>query len=58
MDILTLTNCFSTAELQNDIGIAVMSKALDQFEETSEGMQKILEASVNPHLGQNIDYKV
>lgn len=58
MDILSLQSCFNTAELQNDIGIAVMSKALDQFEETSEGMQKILETSVTPNLGQNIDYKV
>jgi hypothetical protein len=58
MDVATLSSCMSTAELQNDIGIAVMSKALDQFEQTGEGMQKVLESSINPNLGQNIDYHV
>ena len=48
----------SMAELKNDIGFAVMSNALDQFEETGEGMKKILESSVMPNLGQNIDYSV
>lgn len=58
MDISILSSTMRMAELQNDIGIAVMSKALEQFEQTGDGMQKILEASVNPALGQNIDYQV
>lgn len=48
----------SAAELQNDIGFAVMGNVLDQVEIAGDGMQKILEASVTPNLGQNIDYLV
>ncbi len=58
IDTSILESCFNMAELQNDIGIAVMSKALDQFQMTGEGVQKILESSVSPELGQNIDYRV
>lgn len=58
MDIAALSSVMSLAETQNDIGYAVMSKALDQFEATGDGMQKILEASVTPNLGQNIDFQV
>lgn len=58
MDIAALSTCMSMAELKNDIGFAVMSNALDQFEQTGEGMKKILESSVMPNLGQNIDYSV
>lgn len=58
MDIAALSSNMRMAELQNDIGYAVMAKALDQLEMTGDGMQKILEASVTPYLGQNIDYQV
>ena len=58
MDVAGLSSVMSVAQTQNDIGYAVMAKALDQFQQTGEGMQKILESSVNPNLGQNIDYQV
>lgn len=58
MDIAALSYYMNTAELQNDIGFAVMGNILDMIETTGDGMQKILESSVTPNLGQNIDYLV
>ena len=58
MDIAALPYYLSASKTQNDIGFAMMGKVLDQVETTGEGMQKILESSVTPGLGQNIDYSV
>lgn len=58
MDITQLSTGMSMATLQNNVGFAVMAKALDQVEQAGDGMQKIMEASVTPYLGQNIDYSV
>lgn len=58
MDIAALSYSMKTAELQNDIGYAIMGNVLDQVEIAGDGMQKILESSVTPNLGQNIDYSV
>ncbi len=55
MDIAALSTYMSMSELQNNIGFALMNKALDTIEVTGDGIQKILEASVTPELGQNID---
>lgn len=58
MDIAALSVSMASADLTNQIGAAVMSKALDTVETMGEGMKKIMEASVTPNLGQNIDYSV
>lgn len=55
MDIAALSTYMSMSELQNNIGFALMNKALDTIEVTGDGIQKILEASETPELGQNID---
>lgn len=41
-----------------DIGIAVLSKNLDTIEKLGQSMIKMMEQSVEPHLGQNIDIRV
>lgn len=58
MDIAALSMSMSSAALCNQIGTAVLSKSLDNMEVMGEGMKKIMEASVQPHLGQNVDYSV
>ena len=55
MSIASLSTYMSMSQLQTDIGIAVMSNVMDQVDVVSEGMTKIMEASVTPNLGQNID---
>lgn len=58
MDIASLSTGMSVLNLQNDVSFAVLGKALDQIEQAGDGMQKIMESSVMPNLGQNIDYSV
>jgi hypothetical protein len=58
MDIASISTAMSMADLQTDIGIAVLSKSMDSMETMGEGMKKILESSVTPHIGGNVDVSV
>lgn len=48
----------SSIDTSNQIGVAMMKKSLDSIEQGGEGLNKLMEASVTPYLGQNIDYTV
>ena len=41
-----------------DVGVAVLSKNLDTIEKLGQSMIKMMEQSVAPQLGQNIDLRV
>ena len=61
MNISSLTNIAISTEqssIQNQIGVARLSKNLDAIEIAGEGIKKMMEASVTPELGQNIDVYV
>lgn len=58
MDIASLSAAMSTQNVLNDVGTLMLSKSLDTVEDMGEGMIKIMESSVTPYLGQNIDYYV
>lgn len=58
MDIAALSTAMSTADLQSQYGVAMLSKSLDNMETMGEGLKKIMEASVTPYLGSNIDLTV
>lgn len=58
MDIAALSTSMSLADVQTEFGIAMLDKSMEQLETMGEGMKKILETSVNPHLGGNIDVSV
>ena len=55
MDVAALSMSMSMANLQTQIGIALMDKAMETAEITTDGIQQMMEASVTPHLGQMID---
>lgn len=55
MDITSLSTAMSMADVKTDYGVAMLSKSLDNMETMGEGMKKMLEASVTPHIGGNID---
>ncbi len=40
------------------IGTAVMAKSLDSAEVAGQSMIQMMEQSVNPNIGQNIDLRV
>lgn len=58
MDVGSVSTGIALANLSTDVSVAVLSKSLDTIDDLSNGMQKILESSVMPHLGQNIDFSV
>lgn len=58
MDIASLSIAQSTINVASDVQVAVLGKSLDTMETLSDGMKKMMESSVTPHLGQNIDYLV
>lgn len=55
MDIAALSTQMHMAQLSQDVGIAMLGKSLDMAEDLGSGMVKMMEASVTPELGQNID---
>ena len=58
MDITTLSSSMSLADVSSQVGIAVLAKNLDTIETLGDGMKKMMEMSVNPNLGANIDVQV
>lgn len=42
----------------SSVGIAVMAKSLDNAQQSGDNLIKMMEQSVNPSLGQNIDMKI
>ena len=61
MDIMSLTNVVSavhTGETMSDIDFAMLSKAMGTDEQMGETMASMLENSVTPYKGGNIDIRV
>lgn len=58
MDIAALSMDMHMIDLQSKVGTAILSKSLDTLESTGDSMIKMMEASVMPNLGQNIDVSV
>ena len=48
----------SGANVNTDIGMALLSKSLEATDETGAAMIEMLEKSVNPMVGQNIDIRI
>ena len=53
-----LDTSISTSNINNDIQVAMLRKSLDTIETSGAELTKMMEASVTPNLGQNIDYSV
>lgn len=58
MDIAKLSMAMSQASLQQQASISVMKQTMDHAEMQSEQMIRMLEQSVQPHLGGQIDLRV
>lgn len=58
MDIASLSTALSMSQVNNDIGVLMLSKQLDTVEVMGDSMIKMMEQSVNPHLGANIDISI
>lgn len=58
MDITSLSTALSMTQVTNDIGVAMLSKQMDTMEDMGDSMIKLMEQSVNPHIGGNIDISI
>lgn len=58
MDIAALSTTLKMTEVQSQVGMAVLDNSLENMEVMGDGMRKILESSVTPHLGQNVDVSI
>ena len=58
MDIAALSTTLSMTEVQSQVGVAILDNSLENMEVMGDGMRKILESSVTPHLGQNVDVSI
>ncbi len=58
MDIAALSVSMNQINTSSDVGVMVLSKALDTQEKLGADMIKMMEQSVNPNIGANIDITV
>ena len=58
MDIASLSTALSMTQVRNDFGAIMLGKQLDTMENMGDSMIKLMEQSVNPHMGGNIDISV
>lgn len=58
MDIASLSTALSMTQVSNDFGAIMLGKQLDTMENMGDSMIKLMEQSVNPHIGGNIDISV
>lgn len=55
MSIANYSMMMSQTKLMNDISTAVLDMSMESFEGMASEMIKLMESSVQPYLGQNID---
>lgn len=58
MDIAALSMSMSQASLLTEVKTAVLAKTLDTSDQTKDALKMLMEQSVNPNLGQNIDVSI
>lgn len=62
MNIPELSTTLANMNLQNQVGVAVLSKVLDSTEQSGTSlinmMDRSMELSVNPNIGSNFDMYV
>ncbi len=57
MDIAALSMSLSQMNVRQEASVLVTKKAMDQAETNSANVVKMLEQSVQPHIGSSIDLK-
>lgn len=55
MDIASLSTAISQQNLLTQVSVAVLDKTLETVTDSSQNLTKMMEQSVQPELGQNID---
>ena len=58
LDIPSLSMAMSQNKVLSDVGVAMLDMSLDTYKDAGATMTKLMEQSVNPELGANIDISV
>jgi len=62
MNIPELSTALANVQTMNQVGIAVLDKAMETSEASGESlirmMDRSMELSINPHIGSNFDVSV
>lgn len=58
MDIAQLSSAISLQNTSAAVSTAVLSMSLDTVEKAGDGIVKMMELSVNPNVGNNLDIKI
>ncbi|ROR28747.1 putative motility protein YjfB-like [Mobilisporobacter senegalensis] len=58
MDIGKLSPALSQGQLITEVNIGMLRKNLDTVETLGDAMIQMMEQSVNPNLGQNVDIRL
>lgn len=58
MDIAAASMLLSSSKLMTNVSTALLSKNLDTVEVLGENLIQMMEQSVTPNIGQNIDIKL
>lgn len=58
MSITSMAISAASIDTGSSIGLAMVRKSLEAMAAEGNGMKQLMEASVNPDIGQNIDYMV
>lgn len=57
MDIAALSVALSQMNIRQEATVSVMKKSMDQAESNGASVVKMLEQSVQPHIGKSVDLK-
>lgn len=57
MDIAALSMALSQMNVRTEANVSIMKKTIDQAETNGQDVVKMLERSVQPHIGGRLDIK-
>ncbi|WP_298829764.1 YjfB family protein [uncultured Planococcus sp.] len=57
MDIAALSMAMSQMNVRTEANVSIMKKTIDQAETNGQDVVKMLERSVQPHVGNSIDFR-
>ena len=57
MDIAALSMALSQMSVRTEANVSIMKKTIDQAETNGQDVVKMLEQSVQPHIGSRLDIR-
>lgn len=58
MDIAAISVIYRQNALRQQAGIAIMKKTMENMQTDTQALIRLMEQSVHPHIGRNVDTKV